>query len=120
MNGAAYRALAAVLSAAAVSDRESYLARRPQIDRARLDEAIAVFDGRFGRRRWRALADRQVLRELLQSAEQSAHSVILEETGKQPDAGESAMVISADTVLPPKARRALNSILSVSSDLGSH
>ena len=110
MNGSAYRALAAVLSAAPVSDRDQYLARRPEIDRARLDEAIAVFDARFGRRRWQALAEKSVLKSLLKTAEHSDHIVPFDETAAV-EHRDAERVVSEDVDLPPKTRRALNIIL---------
>lgn len=111
MNGAAYRALAAVLSAAPVSDWDRYLARRPEVDRARLDEAIAVFDARFGRRRWRALAEKHVLKNLLRSAEHSNDPLAFDGPEVSVEHRDVGRVVSEDIDLPPKTRRALNTIL---------
>ena len=119
MNGAAYRALAAVLSAGSVSDWDLYLSRRPEIDRARLDEAIAVFDARFGRRRWRALAEKHVLQKLLKSAEHSNDPMVLDALGTETEHSDAERVVSEDIDLPPKTRRALNTILAATESGGS-
>ena len=109
MNGEAYRALAAVLSAASAPDREAYLSQRTDLDRARIDEAISAFESRFSRRRWRSVVDRTMLDELMKRV-RSRPVVVPIDTPAPAESAPDAL-LSDDVALPPKAKQAINAIL---------
>ncbi len=112
MNGEAYRALAAVLSAASAPDREAYLAQRTDLDRARIDEAISAFESRFSRRRWRSVVDRTMLDELMNRVRSRAVVVPIDTPAPDAPAENSADALLGDNVaLPSKAKQAINAIL---------
>lgn len=113
MNGSGYRALAAVLAALPTADREAVVAARPDIDRARLDDAVACFEFEFARRAWPTLADREVIEELMQRARPSAEIVPIDAAAAEPEAPPTDFValLGDDVDLPEKAKQTFNSLL---------
>lgn len=116
MNGAACRALAAVLSAASAEDGGAYLDRCTELERKRIHDAMQSFEATFNRRRWRSVVDRTLLDTLMAQVQIDSEERVVQETGDH-DFGlaQNVPLLGDEVALPEKTKRAINTILSTQS-----